>query len=88
MKIKLKSRWIYGENIMISACPVSEALFELLENRKTLRIKDLVFLGRMGFDIEFVGETFQLANELVSKDIKHHRENERLIYDAAKENKG
>jgi hypothetical protein len=70
VKIILKSRWIGGENVILSACPVSEALFELLENRKTLRAKDLRLIAKMGFNIELIGDTQPLINEMSNSGIE------------------
>lgn len=79
MKIKLKSRWVYRENMIMAACPRSEALFELLQNRHTLRPTDLALLGRMGFEVELVGDTPQLSAEMNKKEIKHHREGATIV---------
>lgn len=79
MKIKLKSRWIYNENIITAGCPRSEALFELLENRKTLKVKDLPNISKMGFEIELIGDTQPLIKEISSSEMGYRREDGKVI---------
>jgi hypothetical protein len=79
MKIILKSRWINGENVIMSACPVSEALFQLLENRNTLRIKDLRLIAKMGFEMELVGDRQPLANEMSLSDISYKKKGGNIV---------
>lgn len=79
MKITFKSRWLGGENVILSGCPVSEALFELLENRKTLRVKDLRLIAKMGFNIELIGDTQYFMNEMSNAGVECKRKDGKVI---------
>jgi len=79
VKIILKARWIGGENVILSGCPVSEALFELLENRKTLRAKDLRLIAKMGFNIELIGDTQPFINEISNSGIEFKLKDGKVI---------
>lgn len=70
MKIKLKSKRVYSENLLFAACPVSQALFELIGNKQSFRPMELSLLGRIGFEIEIVGETHPLSEEMNRESIK------------------
>ena len=74
MKIKFKTRHIYRENVMISASPEADALFELLKPRQSLRPNELTWVAKMGFEIEIVGDVQELGKELKGKDLPHIKE--------------
>lgn len=85
MKIKLKAAKVYGETIIMAGCPVSEALFELIQNRKTLKTSELHYLGKMGYEVELVGDTHPLAIEFSKKEIRYTRDNDKMVYDPKSE---
>lgn len=64
MKMKLKTRRVYNENVLVSACPEADALFELMKPRQSLRPNELPWVSKMGFEIEIVGETRELIPEM------------------------
>ena len=61
MKITFKTRYIYNENVLTSACPKSEALFEILSPRKTLKPSELPWVAKMGFEIELLGDVKEFS---------------------------
>jgi hypothetical protein len=68
MKIKFKTRNVYRENVLISASPESDALFELLKPRQHLKPSELIWVSKMGFEIEIVGEKRELDQEMKRMD--------------------
>jgi hypothetical protein len=85
MNIRLKASKVYGETIIMAACPVSHALFELIQNRKTLKTTELHYLGKMGYEIEIIGDTHPLALEFSKKEINYTRDSEKMIYNPKSE---
>jgi len=85
MKITLKAAHIYGETLIMAGCPISEALFELIQNRKTLKPSELHYLSKMGYEVEIVGNTHPLAQELSKKDIGYVRNDGKITYDPKSE---
>lgn len=81
MKIRLKVGKVYGETVIMAGCPISDALFELIQNRKTLKTTELHYLGKMGYEVELVGDTFPVALELNKKAIRYTRDDDKMIYD-------
>lgn len=73
MKIRLKTRWVYGENRFTPACEKSEALFQLLTNRQYIKPSELTLLGKMGYELELVGDTHELSKELEKHDMELNR---------------
>lgn len=80
MKIKLKTRRVYGTNAILPACNRSEALFKLI-GRPTLTMQELSTVFKMGFEIEIVGEVKELASDLKDNDIPHSRVPGRIVID-------
>jgi hypothetical protein len=62
-KIRLRAKHLSGRLHLIAACPVSEALFELIKNRSTIFPVELPLLVRMGFEIEYSGDLRELKEE-------------------------
>ena len=64
-KIKFIARSIYKKIYLKPACDKSIALCDLLSRgpRATLESSDLAIVGRMGFDIEIVGDVKELKKE-------------------------
>ena len=85
MKIRLKVGKVYGETVIMAGCPVSEALFELIQNRKTLKTNELHYLGKMGYEVELIGDTHPLAIEFSKKEIRYTRDNDKMVYDPKSE---
>lgn len=68
------------ENVLVSACPEADALFELMKPRKTLKPNELPWLSKMGFEVEVTGDTKELSHEFREKNFDHTKENGVLTY--------
>lgn len=69
----------------MAACPISTALFELIQNRKTLKTTELHYLNKMGYEVEIVGDTHPLAMEFTKKEINYTRDDDKMVYDPKSE---
>ncbi len=87
MIIKFKSRFVYGQSIFTAACPRSEALFQLLRNREAINSSELSIIGKMGYEIQFVGDTHELSKELQTKDINYRKTPKGLMVEIEEEKK-
>jgi hypothetical protein len=76
MKIKFKSKRVYYDNLLFPACPVSQALMELIGNRPALKPMELSLVGKMGFDVEIVGEVYPLTQEMNKSNIEFKKTKE------------
>lgn len=74
MKIRLKTRHVYRENVLIADSPEADALFQLLYPRQSLKPSELPLLGKMGFDIEIIGDTRELGHEMISNGMPYTKE--------------
>lgn len=86
MKIKFKSTKIYYDNVLMAACPASEALFELIGSRQYLRPLDLPLVSKMGFDIEITGNIHPLSEEMVEKELRFGKNKDKLEFKGEKAN--
>jgi len=75
MKIYFKTRSVYRENVIIAhpECKRAEALFRLI-NRNHLKPNELPDVGRLGLEIEIVGDLQQLTTEMREKKIEHQQD--------------
>lgn len=59
---------------MISASPEADALFELLKPRQSLKPNELMWVAKMGFEIEIIGDTRELGHEMSKGDLPYAKE--------------
>lgn len=71
-KISFKTRYIYGKPHIYANCPKSEALFQLLR-RGEIETYELPLIGKLGFDIEIIGDTGELSSEMDRKELAYQK---------------
>lgn len=80
MKIRFKTRRVYGENIIIPFDERSEALFMVIK-RSHINIPDLYWLGKVGFEVEIVGEVKDLSIEMKKKGVNFKKQEGAIFYE-------
>jgi|GEM_PF-4572523 hypothetical protein len=71
-KMIFKTRFIYGESHIYPGCPKSEALFYLLR-RGRLETHELPWVGKMGFEIELIGDTKEISEQMDKKELAYQK---------------
>lgn len=66
----LKTRYNNRDAHILPACPEADALFELMR-RGTLTPQELPLIGRMGFDVEIIGDVKELSLNLKRTNLPH-----------------
>lgn len=72
LKMKLKARSNYGQNVLLADCPEADALFELMKPRKHLLTSELPTLYKLGFEAEIGGKDVRdLMLEMQKEQMPH-----------------